>query len=197
MEIVIATRNEGKIREIREALETQGTVFRTFEDLDDWPDAEETGDTLEENALIKAFVLRNKYNLPALADDSGLMVDKLDGRPGVSSSRYAGPEGDPEKNMALLLKELKGVSDDERTARFVSVLALAIPGGDVHVTHGECTGVILKKKKGKGGFGYDPVFQPSGYDRSMAELSLAEKNAISHRGEALRAMKEILEQIAV
>jgi len=96
--------------------------------------------------------------------------------------------------MALLLKELKGVPEDERTARFVSVVALAVPGGNVHVTHGECAGFILKKRKGTGGFGYDPIFQPSGYDRSMAELSLAEKNDISHRGKALRAMKEILEK---
>jgi XTP/dITP diphosphohydrolase len=193
MEIIIATRNEGKIREIREALETEGIDFRTFEELDDWPEIEETGDTLEENALIKAFVLRNKYNLPVLADDSGLMVDKLDGRPGVNSARYAGPEGDSDQNMALLLKELKGVPEDERTARFVSVLALAVPGGEVHVTHGECAGVILKKRKGKGGFGYDPVFQPSAYDCSMAQLSLEEKNAISHRGKALSAIKEILQ----
>ena len=196
MEIVIATRNKGKIREIREALNAEGIVFRTFEELEDWPETEETGDTLEENALIKAFVLRNKYNLPAFADDSGLMVDKLDGRPGVCSSRYADPEGDPDRNMDRLLEELRGVPDSERTARFMSVVALAIPGGGVHVTNGECDGVILEERKGKGGFGYDPIFQPSGYDRSMAELSLAEKNAISHRGKALRAMKEILDQMA-
>jgi len=196
MEIVIATRNKGKIREILEALNAEGIVFRTFEELKDWPETEETGDTLEENALIKAFVLRNKYNLPAFADDSGLMVDKLDGRPGVCSSRYAGPEGDPDRNMDRLLEELRGVPDSERTARFMSVVALAIPGGGVHVTNGECDGVILEERKGKGGFGYDPIFQPSGYDRSMAELSLAEKNAISHRGKALRAMKEILDQMA-
>ena len=192
MEIVIATKNEGKIREIRQALDIAGIVFRTFKDFNDWPEAEETGDTLQENALIKALVLRNRYKLPALADDSGLMVDRLDGRPGVSSSRYAGPEGDSERNMALLLEEMKAVPEDERSARFVSVLALAVPDGDVHVTRGECAGVILKKRKGAGGFGYDPIFQPSGYDRSMAELSLAEKNAVSHRGQALRAMKEII-----
>jgi XTP/dITP diphosphohydrolase len=195
MEIVIATKNEGKIREIRQALDIEGLVFRTFEDFDDWPEAEETGDTLEENAQIKALTLRNRYDMPALADDSGLMVDRLGGRPGVNSSRYAGPEGDSERNMDLLLEELNAVPEDERTARFVSVLALAVPGWDVHLTHGECAGVILKKRKGAGGFGYDPIFQPTGYHRSMAQLSLAEKNSISHRGRALRVMKRILDEM--
>jgi XTP/dITP diphosphohydrolase len=193
MEIVLATRNEGKIREIREVLNIPGLSLRSFKEFDEWPEFEETGDTLEENALLKAFSLRNTFGLPALADDSGLEVDRLEGLPGVHSSRYAGPEGDAEKNMDRLLEELEGVEPGERAARFVCVIALALPGGEVHITRGECEGIILDARKGAGGFGYDPIFQPAGFERSMAELSLEEKNSISHRGEALRAVKEILE----
>ena len=193
MDIVIATENKGKIREIREALDIPGVRLLSLEEFDEWPDLEETGGTLEENALIKAFALRDRLGLPALADDSGLLVDALDGRPGVRSSRYAGPEGDPERNMDKLLAELKEVRDGERNARFACVMALALPSGEVRVTRGECEGAILTRRRGSGGFGYDPVFMPAGFDRSMAELSLEEKNAISHRGKALREMKKILE----
>jgi XTP/dITP diphosphohydrolase len=192
MEIVLATRNEGKIREIREVLDIPGLTLRSFEEFDEWPEFEETGDTLEENALLKAFTLRNTSGLPALADDSGLEVDILSGKPGVHSSRYAGPEGDAEKNMDRLLAELEGVAPDRRTARFVCVIALAFPGGEVHMARGECEGAILEARKGEGGFGYDPIFRPARFKKSMAELTLEKKNSISHRGRALRAMKEIL-----
>jgi XTP/dITP diphosphohydrolase len=192
MEIVIATRNRGKIREIREALDVGGVTLRTFEEFEDWPETEETGATLEDNALIKAFALRDGFGLASLADDSGLLVDRLGGHPGVHSSRYAGPEGDAERNMDRLLAELEGVPGSGRSARFACVLALALPGGDVHVTRGECEGNILTERRGAGGFGYDPVFMPAGFDRSMAELSVEDKNAISHRGKALRAMKDVI-----
>lgn len=193
MEIVLATRNEGKIREIREVLDIPDLTLRSFEEFDEWPEFEETGDTLEENALLKAFTLRNTFSLPALADDSGLEVDYLEGRPGVQSSRYAGPEGDPEKNMDLLLSELEGVPPADRKARFVCVIALAIPGGQVHLVRGECEGAILEARKGEGGFGYDPIFRPARFKKSMAELLPGKKNSISHRGKALLAIKEILE----
>lgn len=195
MEIVIATKNTGKIREIREALEVAGLRLHTFEEFDGWPEPEETGETLEENALIKAYAMRDAIGLPALSDDSGLLVDALGGRPGVHSSRYAGPEGDAERNMDRLLSELGGVPPARRNARFECVMTLALADGTVHVARGECEGTILTARRGTGGFGYDPVFMPEGFDRSMAELTLEEKNAISHRGKALRAMKAIIESI--
>ncbi len=193
MELIIATRNKGKIREIEEALSMPGLRLLNFEDFDEFPEPEETGATLEENALIKARAVAERFGSPALADDSGLLVDRLGGRPGVSSSRYAGPEGDPERNMDRLLSELEGVPAAARTARFACVIALVIPGGEERLAHGECEGVILEERRGSGGFGYDPVFLPAGFERSMAELTLEEKNAISHRGKALRAMRQFLE----
>ncbi len=191
--MVLATRNTGKIREIRQTLaDVPGLELLTCEDLGGWPEVEETGETLEENAVAKARALSRRFGTAALADDSGLEVDALGGEPGVRSSRYAGPEGDSERNMDRLLAELEGVPEARRTARFVCVMALALPGGETRMTRGTCEGRILAGRRGKGGFGYDPIFLPAGFDRSMAELSLREKNAISHRGKALRAMKELL-----
>lgn len=191
--LVIATRNAGKIREMREALaDVPGLELLTYDEVGGWPEVEETGGTLEENAALKARSLAARFGMPALADDSGLLVDALGGGPGVRSSRYAGPEGDSERNMDRLLAELRGVPEERRTARFACVMALALPGGATRVTRGECEGRILTGRRGSGGFGYDPVFQPLGYDRSMAELSLEEKNAISHRGKAMRAMREVI-----
>lgn len=193
MELVVATRNEGKILEIREALDLPGLVIRDFHEFGDWPEAEETGETFEDNSLIKAQALLDHTGLPALADDSGLEVEYLGGRPGLRSSRYAGVEGDAEANMDLLLSELAGVPPGERSARFVCVVVLALPGCETHVTTGACEGRILTVRRGTGGFGYDPVFRPEGFDRTMAELTLEEKNAISHRGKALRAMRQVIE----
>jgi XTP/dITP diphosphohydrolase len=190
MDVVIASKNPGKIREIREALDLAGLNLLTFEDLGDWEEPEETGSTFQENAIIKATALGDMFGRAAMADDSGLEVDHLGGRPGIHSSRYAGPQGDADRNIARLLGELEGVPRDRRTARFVCVIALALPGGEVKLARGECEGTILEERRGEGGFGYDPVFQPVGFDRSMAELSLEEKNAISHRGKALRAMRQ-------
>lgn len=195
MDLTIATKNPGKIREIRDLLDIRGLVLHTFEDYPDWPDLLETGRTLDENAVLKAEALRDRFKRPALADDSGLLVAYLDGRPGVRSSRYAGPEEDTERNVDLLLRELEGVPWGRRGARFSCVMALALPGGEVYMTRGYREGIILLEGKGSGGFGYDPVFLPAGFDRSMAELSLDEKNAISHRGEALRQMRAVLEKI--
>ena len=196
MDLIIATENPGKISEIREVLAMPGLILHAFDELQDWPETEETGRTLEENAVKKARAALGHFGLPSLADDSGLLVDHLDGRPGVYSSRYAGPEGDPERNMDLLLSELEGVAEERRSARFVCVMALALPGMELRITTGSCEGAILTCRRGEGGFGYDPVFLPEGSERSMAELSLEEKNAISHRGRALRAMREILEGLS-
>jgi XTP/dITP diphosphohydrolase len=194
--LLLATRNQGKIREMRSLLDLPGLTLLTFEDFPWWPEPEETGETLEENAILKACELRDRFGLPALADDSGLLVDALDGRPGVHSSRYAGPDGNAELNMDRLLSELDGVPSPERSARFSCVIAIALPGGELQVTRAECEGSILNAREGSGGFGYDPVFRPRGFDCSMAELSLEEKNAISHRGKALRAARILLESMA-
>jgi len=148
--------------------------------------------TFEENALIKARAMSEEFDRAALADDSGLMVDHLGGRPGVRSSRYAGPEGDSGRNMARLLSEMRNVPGEQRGARFVCVAALVVPGGETIIASGTCEGRILKARRGTGGFGYDPLFLPDGFERSMAELTLEEKNSISHRGKALRAMRKEL-----
>lgn len=191
MDLVIASKNAGKIREIREVLDLPGLTLLTFEDLGGWPDPEETGQTLEQNAAIKAAELRERFSRAALADDSGLEVDYLAGRPGIHSSRYAGPESDSDRNIDKLLAELEGVKPADRTARFRCVVALSLEG-DTRLSRGVCEGTILDARRGEGGFGYDPVFEPAGFRRTMAELSLQQKNEISHRGKALRAMREVL-----
>ena len=193
MDLVIASKNPGKIKEMRGVLDLPGLQLLTFEDLGDWREPEETGSTFKQNAVIKATELSEMFGRASLADDSGLVVDAIGGQPGIHSSRYAGPEGDADRNIARLLAEMEGIPLEQRTARFVCVAALVIPGGGVEITQGECEGLILEKRQGTGGFGYDPVFQPEGFARSMAELSLEEKNAISHRGKALRAMRQLLE----
>jgi XTP/dITP diphosphohydrolase len=195
LKIVIATRNPGKIREIEDVLRAPGSQLLTFRDLPGLPEPEESGQTLEENAVIKAVAAREHAGLPALSDDSGLLVDALGGNPGVHSSRYAGPEGDAERNMDRLLSEMKDVPHELRTARFLCVVALALPDGVTLLSKGECGGRILTERRGTGGFGYDPIFQPDGFERSMAELTLEEKNEISHRGKALRAMKALLKNL--
>lgn len=193
MRLVLASRNRGKIREIQNALDMPALELLTFEDLGDWPEPDESGSTFEENAAIKALDLLERFGDAALADDSGLIVDSLNGMPGVHSSRYAGPEGDAERNMSRLLEEMALVPEPDRSARFVCVMVLALPSGEKIVTRGECEGHILTERRGSGGFGYDPVFRPEGYERSMAELSVEEKNSISHRGRALEAMRMELE----
>ncbi|MDD5448238.1 MAG: XTP/dITP diphosphatase [Actinomycetota bacterium] len=195
MQIVIASRNPGKIKEVTEALFIPGIEFKTFEDFETWPSLSETGKSFEENAVIKARGVADFLGMPGIADDSGLLVDALGGRPGIFSSRYAGPEGDSRANIRLLLKELKDVPLKDRKARFVCVVALAMAGEEVRLARGECEGTILTEPRGKGGFGYDPVFLPSGFDRTMAELSLQEKNSISHRGKALAQMRIVLERL--
>lgn len=192
MRLLIASKNEGKIREVRRVLQMPGLELFDYRDFSDWCEPDETGETLEENAIIKAVTILSEYEIPTIADDSGLMVDYLHGRPGILSSRYAGLDGNAERNMDLLLSEMKGVPSSKRSARFQCTIAMAIPDHDVRITTGECEGTILCAKEGAGGFGYDPIFMPAGYDCSMAELSVEAKNVISHRGKALRKMREII-----
>ncbi len=184
MTIVLATQNPGKIAEIR-ALLPEGWQVATATELGVTEDIPETGETLEENALQKAQYLFDRSGKPALADDTGLEIEALNGAPGVYSARYAGEEKDNEKNMAKVLKELSDTSN--RKARFRTVLAWVTPEGSKYfegIVHGEISKTHLR---GEHGFGYDPIFVPEGEHRSFAQMSAEEKSAMSHRGRALRA----------
>jgi XTP/dITP diphosphohydrolase len=190
--IVIASRNEGKIREIQRILGDLGIDWITLRELESWPKLTEDGQTFFENALRKAQALTAFIGLAALADDSGLEVEALGGAPGVRSARYGGEEGNDRLNVRKLLKGMKGVPRTAREARFVCVVALSFPDGDYIWSEGVCAGSIAESPRGKGGFGYDPVFIPEGYDRTFAELPPAEKDSLSHRGKALRALRNQL-----
>jgi XTP/dITP diphosphohydrolase len=191
--VVVATRNAGKLDEIRAALPFPHWRFVSSAELGDWPEPEETGETFEENAHIKAVAARERFGLAALADDSGLEVDALDGEPGVYSSRYAGPCATDSENNSRLLLALGDVPAQARAARFRCVMVFIDEDGTEVVASGTCEGVIGSEPRGVGGFGYDPLFRPNASSgRTMAELSTAEKNAISHRGAALRALREAL-----
>ncbi len=193
--VVVATRNTGKLAEIRAALPFPHWRFVSSSELHDWPEPEETGATFEENARIKAMEARERFALAALADDSGLEVDPLDGEPGVRSSRYAGECATDAENNARLLLALKDVPDADRTARFRCVIVFIDEDGSELVATGTCEGKIAHEPRGDKGFGYDPLFEPDATPgRRMAELDTAEKNAISHRGAALRNLRESIER---
>jgi XTP/dITP diphosphohydrolase len=197
MRVVLATRNAGKVREFADLLGAVGHAVE-FVPLDaSAPEPEETGATFLENALIKARSAAAVTDLPALADDSGLCVDALGGGPGVHSARYA--EGTDETRSQKLLRVLDGAPEEERTARFVCVLALVSPDGTILATaEGACEGRITRAPRGAEGFGYDPVFEVDGdaAGRTMAELTSAEKRAVSHRGRAFDALRASLDRLA-
>lgn len=186
--VAVATSNMGKLAEIRAALDFEGWRFYTADELGlPWPEPEETGETFEENARIKATFAHEHFGMPALADDSGLEVDALDGEPGVRSSRYAGPCASDEENNRRLLLALQDVPDAERTARFRCTMVFVDESGCEIIATGTCEGRIGFEPKGEGGFGYDPLFLPDeAPGRTMAELSPEEKDRISHRGRAGR-----------
>jgi len=191
--IVIASGNQGKIREFRQLFSKYGIETIAMNDLDKTlPDVEETGDTFEENARLKAETISDMIQVPVLADDSGLEVDALNKRPGVYSARFAGEQKDDQANLQKVLDELEGKAD--REARFVCVLALARPGKETVYKRGTCEGHIGVEPQGENGFGYDPVFYPKGFDRTMAQLSSDEKNSISHRSNALKQLEGWLSQ---
>ena len=190
MTIVLATRNPGKISEI-EALLT-GLRFGTAASFPGCPEPEESGRTFEENALIKARAVAGFTGKTALADDSGLEVDALGGAPGVHSARYAGATASDRDNMRRLQEALAGVADGDRTARFRCVMAVVAPDGRTWTSDGVCEGRILREPRGESGFGYDPLFVPTGYESTFAELDARTKNRISHRAMALRRIAEIL-----
>lgn len=195
MKILLATQNEGKVRELEELLADEDIKVISLKDIPDWEEVEETGSTFTENAALKARVGAQKSGLISLADDSGLEVDALSGAPGVYSARFAGEPKDDERNIDKLLTLLENVVDEERTARFRCALVVATPHGEEYCTEGTVEGKILRQRRGKGGFGYDPVFFVPDFGRTMAELSLAQKNKLSHRAQAFSKAIPILKNL--
>ncbi len=191
-EVVVASKNQGKIKEFSIMLSELGIKVRSMDEFENIPNVVEDGETFEENAIKKAEEICNIINLPVIADDSGLMVDALNGEPGIYSARYAGNEKDDKKNNEKLLASLKNVEVDKRTARFVCVIALAVPGKETIITKGICEGIIGFNLKGDNGFGYDPLFYLPKYDKTMAEISIDLKNSISHRSKALKGLVDTL-----
>jgi len=194
--LVVATRNKGKIIEINDLLAGLVEQVSSAADFAGFPETVEDGATFEENALKKAREAARFSGLPALADDSGLVVDVLNGDPGVFSARYAGVGAGDAANNARLMKECQDIPDEQRQAAFVCVMAFVTPEGDECTFDGRVTGRILSEPRGEGGFGYDPLFFVDGFGRSMAELTLAEKNTVSHRARAFKKFREYLETIA-
>ncbi len=196
MKIVLATRNRKKAEEMQKILGDAGTVpivsVLTLQDFPGCPDVVEDGDTFEANAVKKALHTAKHTGMIAVADDSGLEVDALNNAPGVFSARYAGEPSDDKKNLEKVLKEMNDVPDEKRGARFVCCIALALPDGPVKTFSGSVEGKIGRVPHGNNGFGYDPVFYPEGHSRTFAEISDNEKNAMSHRGRAIRKLQEYL-----
>ena len=193
--IAVASHNRHKLREIARICADWPVEWVTVDDdAREFPEVEETGDTYLENASLKARAVAAALELPALADDSGIEVDALGGAPGPRSARYAGEHATDEQNLKQLLRALKGVPAGGRTARYRCVAVLATPDGDRIHAEAECEGALIGTPRGTAGFGYDPAFVPAGWDVTMAELSDEQKDRISHRGRALRALAELMER---
>jgi len=192
--LILATRNAKKLAELRRIL-VASNVDVTITDLSecpDMPEVAETGATFTENALLKARAVVAHTGRPAVAEDSGLCIDALNGMPGVLSARWAGRHGDDEANLRLVLGQLADVPSGRRAGHFTCVAALVLPSGTEHVTEGTVSGRITDAPRGTNGFGYDPIFVPAGYELTTAEMSPEAKDAISHRGRALRALAPII-----
>lgn len=189
-EILIATKNKGKIKEFSDLFAEKGIKVSSLLDFPGIEDVEETGSTFIENAKIKAETISKQFNKIVVADDSGLCVDALQGRPGVFSARYAGETKNDEANLEKVLMEMEGVPFEKRTARFHCVLAVAIPNGETRIYEGTCEGHITEKPEGENGFGYDPIFYILDREQTMAQLSSEEKNKISHRAKAMKKLSE-------
>jgi XTP/dITP diphosphohydrolase len=190
--VIVATRNKGKVREIREALKGLGLRIYSLSDFRDVPEVEEDGKSFTENALKKARFYSKVFGKLTMADDSGLEVDGLKGMPGIYSARYSGEGASSQKNNEKLLQEMEGISLSKRGARFKCIIAMVSPDGREAMAEGACKGRIGFREKGKKGFGYDPLFILPKYGKTMAELSLEEKNKMSHRGKALRKIRKII-----
>lgn len=192
MEIVVATRNKGKVREIRDALKGLNLRIRSLSDFPDVPEVEEDGKSFVENALKKARFYSQYLGKLTIADDSGLEVDSLNGLPGIRSARYAGERASAEENNQKLLREIRDVPISKRGARFKCIIAVRSPDGREAIAEGSCKGRIGFKEEGRRGFGYDPLFMFPEYGKTMAEITLKEKNRMSHRGKALRKIRRIV-----
>lgn len=192
--IVLATKNKGKIKEMRELLAPMNIEVLSLADFSPVDDAEENGATFAENAMLKARYYFAHTGTPCLADDSGLEVDALGGRPGVYSARYSGEDATDAANNAKVLREMEGIEKDKRTARFRCAMAFVGEGVEL-TTDGTCEGTLLTEERGQGGFGYDPIFYVPKFDRTLAEMSSEEKNSISHRGAAVRKMADLIAEM--
>ena len=195
-EVVLATRNRHKVIELVALLRDLGIAIRSLDEFPDAPDVVEDGATCEANAIKKARAIAECTGLPAVADDTGLEVDALGGRPGVYAARYAGENATYDDNCRKLLRELTGVPCERRTARFLTVAALALPSGEMRVVHGTLGGVIAEEASGALGFGYDPVFFVPELGKTLAQLSADQKNTISHRAKAFTQVKDLLQEMA-
>jgi XTP/dITP diphosphohydrolase len=192
--LVLATRNAHKVDELRRILADAGLDVELVgvDAFPAVPDVAETGTTFAENALLKAHAVAAATGLPSVADDSGLCVDVLGGMPGVFSARWSGAHGDDRANLALVLAQIEDVPDDRRSAHFACAAALALPDGVERVVEGRLSGALARAPRGTNGFGYDPVFVPEGHTRTTAEMTPSEKDAISHRGRAFRALARVV-----
>jgi XTP/dITP diphosphohydrolase len=193
--LLIATTNQGKLREFKQLFQNYSIEVQSLQDFPDAPDVEETGTTFSENARLKAETLAELYQLPTLSDDSGLMVDALEGAPGVYSARYAGEAKDDQANIKKVLHELESIPYEARKASFICVLALAIPGKETRYLEGQLPGIIATGPKGDHGFGYDPIFYLPELHKTLAELSSEQKNAISHRAKAMEKLQQMWPKI--
>ena len=194
-ELVLATRNRHKGEELAALLGGLGITIRTLDEFPDAPEVVEDGDTCEANAIKKARTIAEFTGLPAVADDTGLVVDALGGRPGIYAARYAGEDATYDDNCRKLLLELRGVPRERRTARFLTVAAIALPSGEIRVAQGILEGEIAEEASGTLGFGYDPVFLIPELGKTLAELSADQKNAISHRAKAFTQAKDLLREM--
>ncbi len=192
MDIVLATRNKGKVREFLRLLTNLDLNILSMNDFPDIGNIEESGTTFKANALLKAKAVSSITGLTAIADDSGLEVDALNGRPGIYSARYAGETASDKENYMKLLEEMKDVPEGDRGAAFVCTIAVSAPSGESITAVGRCKGEIASEPEGEGGFGYDPVFHLRETDCTMASISKEEKNNISHRGKAVKELRKIL-----
>jgi XTP/dITP diphosphohydrolase len=195
MKILLATQNQGKVRELQEMLSDAQIEVLSLRDVPNWEDVEETGSTFAENAALKAHAAAERTGYISLADDSGLEVDALGGAPGVYSARYAGEPKDDERNNDKLLEALQDVPDEKRTGRFRCALVIVTPEGQEFLTEGTVEGRILHARRGQEGFGYDPLFFVSDFGRTMAELTMSQKNKISHRAQAMQKAIPILKNL--
>ena len=194
--ILIATTNQGKVQEIRNLVKGLPALFLSLSEVPDIPEVLEDGATFEENALKKAREMAYSTGIVTLADDSGLCVDALDGRPGVHSARYAGEDASDEEKYLRVLEEMQDVPDSERSARFVCAVALVAPDGEEKLFRGVCEGRITREPRGSSGFGYDPIFYFEEAGCTFAQMDQESKNRVSHRGRALREFAEFLRKLA-